>query len=469
MNSASSSQRTCGSREHRSAGKLTVKIVGSEITLASQHATSERHTQCETLRAWAGDRRPNFDELAGDVLTPTQGGSITNGTEDDSASKAHGRQHDDASISWKARALAREAAHAARESERNHATTSQQSPNSTAATQSTAAASDDDGLDAKTRLLKIIVERFTGQKIRILSSSDLKQTAEPPAAVTATVSQPGSSTPQPQTASSVGWGVDYQYHEQTYQFERTDFSAEGTIQTADGQKISFKLNLTMIHERATETSIGVQAGDAARQAKDPLIVNFGGNVVGTSFRPAADLTSARFAFDIDADGKTDQVALAGPKSAFLALDKNGNGKIDEGTELFGAKTGEGFAELVALDSDHNNWIDEADAAFSQLRLWSKDAAGNDTLVGLKDRGIGAIYLGTAETPFAMRAPARDANSAASDTLAGATSAARPEELIARIRRSGIYLGESGAVGTIQQVDLTGYRSPTAAPSARSVS
>ena len=50
--------------------------------------------------------------------------------------------------------------------------------------------------------------------------------------------------------------------------------------------------------------------------------------------------------------------MLGSGSGFLALDKNGNGKIDDGSELFGTKSGDGFADLAEYDSDGNGWIDE---------------------------------------------------------------------------------------------------------------
>jgi hypothetical protein len=76
----------------------------------------------------------------------------------------------------------------------------------------------------------------------------------------------------------------------------------------------------------------------------------------------------------------------------LALDKNDNDKIDDGGELFGVNTGDGFGELSAYDEDGNNWIDENDSIFSDLRVWEKKSNGESSLVTLGEAGIGAIYL-----------------------------------------------------------------------------
>jgi hypothetical protein len=226
-----------------------------------------------------------------------------------------------------------------------------------------------------------------------------------------------------QQAERTGWGLEYDLHETHDEVEQTSFSAEGVVKTADGKEIAFTYELEMERQFHSETNVSVRAGDA--KLKDPLVINFGGT--------AAQLTDRTYAFDLDADGKKDQVAWLQPGSGFLALDKNGNGTIDDGSELFGAKTGDGFGELAAYDDDHNGWIDEADAVYGKLQVWSK-SGGSDQLAGLKDRNVGAINLGHLATPFQMKD--------ATNQLQGA------------VRASGIYVKEDGSgVGSVQQIDL----------------
>ena len=123
-----------------------------------------------------------------------------------------------------------------------------------------------------------------------------------------------------------------------------------------------------------------------------------------------------------------------PGSGFVALDKNGNGRIDDGSELFGATTGDGFEELAAYDDDGNGWIDEDDAVFDQLEVWSKDAAGNDQRAGLAEHNVGAIYLGRVAAPHSYRN--------------------RDNENVAQMRTAGFYVGEIGhRAGSMQQLDL----------------
>ncbi len=97
---------------------------------------------------------------------------------------------------------------------------------------------------------------------------------------------------------------------------------------------------------------------------DPLVLDLLGD--GLNLTGITDGTN----FDIDADGETDRMGFVRGDDAFLALDRNGNGRIDNGRELFGDQHGarNGFEELAKFDGNRDGRIDSADSIFSSLRL-----------------------------------------------------------------------------------------------------
>lgn len=209
--------------------------------------------------------------------------------------------------------------------------------------------------------------------------------------------------------------------------ENTTFSTTGTVKTTDGREIHFNVDLEM--SRSFEEYFSEDVAMTNFSLCDPLVINMD---VGS-----AELSDQKFYFDLDADGEEDEIAMLGSGSGYLALDKNGDGKINDGRELFGTSSGDGFKDLAEYDTDHNGWIDENDAVWSKLKIWTKDENGQDKLYTLGEKGVGAIYLGSASTDFTL----------ANDT--GSTKGL--------IRRTGIFLYENGAAGTVQHLDVAKYR------------
>ncbi len=134
------------------------------------------------------------------------------------------------------------------------------------------------------------------------------------------------------------------------------------------------------------------------------------------------------------DGELNEMVFPAQGSGFLALDKDKDGKINDGSELFGPSTGNGFAELAQYDQDGNGWIDARDDVFSELQIWSKGPDGEDRLVGLGKAGIGAIYLGSIQSDFMIKE-------------AGYQD-------LAQVKKTGIYVLADGAVGSIQEMNFS---------------
>ncbi|MCP3941850.1 MAG: hypothetical protein GY710_10255 [Desulfobacteraceae bacterium] len=212
-----------------------------------------------------------------------------------------------------------------------------------------------------------------------------------------------------------------------FEAEQMNFTSTGEIVTEDGTIIKFSLDLSMDRAFLSKThqeSI-VHTWQEQVVLTDPLVISLDGSL--------PQLSDTSFEFDLDNDGDLEKINFVSSGSGFLALDKNGDQKINNGSELFGPGTGNGFDELAAWDEDKNGWIDENDAVFSKLSVWTKDENGEDQLISLKDAGLGAIYLESAVTSFDMTGQDND--------------------LKGKLQSSGIFLFENGKVGSIQQIDL----------------
>lgn len=222
------------------------------------------------------------------------------------------------------------------------------------------------------------------------------------------------------------WGLQVDLYRSYRETEKVSFDAEGIVKTADGREIHIDVELRMAREWAEEHSLSLRLeGSSSPEMVDPLVINFEGT--------AAELTSDTFTFDLDVDGREEQIAMLAPGSAYLAHDANGDGVVNDGSELFGPSTGNGFGELAQYDDDGNGWIDEGDDIFRGLRLWSQRPDGSSRLVGLGAAGIGAIYLGHAQTEFQLK---DDENTT-----------------LGQVTDTGIFLHDDGRVGTVQELDL----------------
>lgn len=210
----------------------------------------------------------------------------------------------------------------------------------------------------------------------------------------------------------------YDYHRRSYESNGMQFRSSGTAKLADGSEIKFELNIAWLKEFAVENRFAVQDG---KILTDPLVVSFGAN---------EPLIGDTFAFNLSSDVK--QLNFTSASGGYLVYDKNKDGVINDGSELFGPATGKGFLELAKYDQDKNGWIDSNDEIFKQLKIWVVRQDG-DALFSLEEAGVGAISLKTTEI-----------NYTAKDSI---------DNTFAHYKNASVALGENGGTFGVFEVDL----------------
>lgn len=270
--------------------------------------------------------------------------------------------------------------------------------------------------DLNLRVLKDLVERVTGRRVKI---SPITHDYKPiPSHTTKQIENTDNRADQHSSA----FGFIYELKETYYETEMTEFSANGKVITANGVELSFSTSMNMSREFYEENGVSIRLGEAL---KDPLVINLSST--------HAQLSDVKYSFDIDGDSVKDSISFVESNSGFLSLDKNSDGEINNGTELFGAITGDGFRELETYDQDKNGWIDEKDHIFDQLRIWVKEEDSKNHLYSLDEKGVAAIYLGSVSTSFKLNDHENTAKG--------------------QIQSTGVYLRDDYSVGTVQKVDL----------------
>lgn len=222
--------------------------------------------------------------------------------------------------------------------------------------------------------------------------------------------------------------ISLQLTEESYLYEKEEvaFRTDGVVRTSDGREIDFGVNIQM--SREFEAYYREDVEFARFGLCDPLVINLD--------VPVAKMEDQTFYFDIDADGEQDEISSLSAGSGYLALDRNEDGIINDGSELFGTKSGNGFEDLAQYDLDNNGWIDENDAVWDKLKIWTKDENGQDVLYTLAQKGVGAICLKNVSTDYTMQGNT------------GQTTGV--------MRSTGVFLYENGNVGTVQHVDVARY-------------
>lgn len=142
--------------------------------------------------------------------------------------------------------------------------------------------------------------------------------------------------------------------------------------------------------------------NAADSYCTPLIIDLDKNGVTT----LSDNTGIYF--DLNGNGEYVQTGWVHPGDGLLALDRNNDGIINNGTELFGEYTDninnrDGFSPLSALDNNNDHLINKDDMAWSALLVWQdKNSDGishSDELLSLESIGIVSVELTTRPSYF----------------------------------------------------------------------
>lgn len=389
-----------------------MKIASSNIALQSDHSKKEQHYVAETLRVRNGD---NISvETQRTYLGQSENSSQTKVSLSEKALQLLQNEQENANKNANANLLRRSV-------QNNNAVQNNEI---------------DAPEDPKLLLIRAIIEAISGKSIKFVgesaaNQSDKANSTTPTMANIANIANLANANGGEVIAVSSGntaFGLRYNSNEVIKENETTNFSASGIIKTADGKEIQFQCDLSMQRsfymDNSTEIFMG--ASTDRKSLCDPLIINFAGT--------AAELKNTTFAFDLNADGSAENIQELAAGSAFLVLDKNKDGKINNGNEMFGTQSGDGFADLSVYDEDGNGWIDENDSVYNSLGVWNNSAYGGK-IRSLKEAGIGAIYLQNANTEFSIKDKTTN-------------------ELQGQIRKTGIFLNEkNGNIGTIQHVDL----------------
>ncbi|SBW81126.1 hypothetical protein PVE_R1G3244 [Pseudomonas veronii 1YdBTEX2] len=189
-----------------------------------------------------------------------------------------------------------------------------------------------------------------------------------------------------------------------------DAGQVGTVKFSDGREVELNSSQTiLVGENATNANGGVSADgwwvvesdyvaallDAKQAADtvadtDPIVLDGGGDGVRIGV--------GQIDFDLDADGVAERLPWTASTDPVLVLDRNGDGRIANGSELFTltAQSTGARPALATLDSNGDGKLDATDKQWSALRLWSdrnQDAyASAGELSSLADLGIQSINL-----------------------------------------------------------------------------
>lgn len=188
----------------------------------------------------------------------------------------------------------------------------------------------------------------------------------------------------------------------TYQWDSGGLLIDNKIMVAGFRNHDLGINFEDKDERRRESRPISRPYYHAQITQSPLVLDLNGDGINTVGIDSGAL------FDFDGDGMATSTGWVAPSDGLLVLDRNHNGLIDNGGELFGNNVTEGtsvaspngFAALAQLDSNHDGKISSADEKWDSLQIW-RDVNGDGytnpgELITLADAGVAEIGLSYTE-------------------------------------------------------------------------
>ncbi len=182
--------------------------------------------------------------------------------------------------------------------------------------------------------------------------------------------------------------------------------------------VNLKMEMAVYDENENpvpETPPVVEECEFEERIASPLVLDFSKN---QKFETTS-LLESKTKFDLTRDGIKEKTGWIKKNTALLAMDRNGNGIIDNGNELFGEFTRaidgnlhqNGYTALKELLKDSTmctNFIESSNPYFSRLRLWFDEnedgISQKEELKTLKEMGVTAIDTNYQESPLSVQAP-----------------------------------------------------------------
>lgn len=192
------------------------------------------------------------------------------------------------------------------------------------------------------------------------------------------------------TEKSSSDGSNYNIDSTTFTYEAKSLKYSSSTTIDSGSNASKSASTASAVNTYSSSYMRLQ--ELALQGCDPIVLDLSGEGINLTQAGKGSL------FDINADGKLDSTAWVKGNTGMLVYDKNGNGKIDNGKELFGDQNGasNGFKELSKYDKNGDGRIDSKDAIYKNLKLY-RDLNGDGKMQKnefstLKELGIKSLNL-----------------------------------------------------------------------------